>query len=456
MGETGDMTVSTAAGRSQRGHLLRILGVTFGIAIAVGNMIGAGILRAPAVIAGSVPDTAFIVGLWVLGGLHAALGINIVAELGTAVPQSGGPYLYAHRAFGDVAGLVVGWSSWLSKLAGIAATSIAFAEFLPLVWPQAAGYRIAVAMGLQLLLYATNVFGLREGRVVQETMSLIKTLMLFVFAGAAIAVAAPHEAASAGTSVAPAFGWVAIVGAYSLIKGAYSGWDAPVYFTEENEAPSRSIPRALGVGLLTAAVLYIGVNAALLYALGTKGVAATSLPFNAVLERVGGVTPGILFALGAMIAVASVTNAGIMTAPRLIFALARDRLLPGLFQSVNRGGSPDWALLLTAVASLALTATGSFAVVFGLIALTDTLAGILIDGSLFALRRREPDLPRPFRAVLYPWLPGLLLVVDVVLLVLFAGADWLGLSFAAGLSLVCIPFAMVARRTRRRAADTAA
>lgn len=443
------MTVSTA-GRPRRGHLLKILGVSFGIAVAVGNMIGAGILRAPAVIAGSVPDAAFIVGLWVLGGLHAALGINIIAELGTAVPQSGGPYLYAQRAFGDVAGLIVGWSGWISKLAGIAATSIAFAEFLPIVWPAAAGFKMAVATGIQLLLYATNVFGLREGRAVQEGTSLIKTLMLLAFAAAAIAVAAPHAAASiASASVAPDIGWVAIIGAYSLVKGAYSGYDAPVYFTEENETPSRNIPQALGIGLLLASALYIAVNAALLYALGTKGVAATSLPFNAVLERLGGTAPGMLFALGAMIAVAGVTNASIMSAPRILFALSRDKVLPDIFQSVNRRGSPDMAIMMTAICSLALAATGSFALVFGLIALLDTVGAVLIDGSLFVLRRREPDLPRPFRAVFYPWLPGLLLAIDLVLLVLFAGADWLGLAFAAGLSLVCIPFAMLARRARK-------
>jgi len=432
--------------RPRRGHLLRILGVTFGIAAAIGNMIGAGVLRAPAAIAGTVPDAALIVALWVLGGVHAALGINILAELGTAVPQSGGPYLYAHRAFGDVAGLVVGWSGFLSKLAGIAATSIAFAEFLPLIVPAAKPYTMEVAIAVQIVLYATNAFGLREGSVVQQISSYTKTLMLLVFIGAAIAVAAPVPQAPA--MGANAFGWVAIIGAYSLIKGAYSGYDAPVYFTEENHKPSASIPRALGIGLLLTAILYIGVNAALLYALGTKAVAATPLPFNTVLDRIGGPIPGLLFALGAMIAVAGVTNSGIMSAPRIIFALARDRLLPGVFQTVNKGGNPDAAMLLTAAGSLALAASGSFALVFGLIALMDTIGAVLIDGALFALRRKEPELKRPFRTIGYPLLPALLLAVDLVLLVLFAGADMTGLIFAIALALVCVPFAIVARRAK--------
>ena len=441
----------TAAGHRRRGHLLKILGVTFGVAVAVGNMIGSGILRAPAAIAGTVPDATLIIGLWLLGGLHVALSINVISELGTAVPQSGGPYLYAHRAFGDVAGLVVGWSGWISKLAGIASASIAAAEFLPILWPAASGHKLAVALGVQLLLYGANAFGLREGRAIQEASSLIKTLMLLAFVGATVAVAAPGHAlatASAGT----AFGWMAIIGAYSLIKGAYSGYDAPVYFTEENEAPSTSIPWALGVGLLTSFVLYIAVNTALIYALGVKGVAATPLPFGTILTRVGGTLTGLLFAAGAIITVAGVVNAGVMSAPRILLALARDRLLPGIFQSVNKGGSPDMAVLTTALCSLALAATGSFALVFGLIALMDTIGAVLIDAALFVLRRKEPGLPRPFRAIAYPILPGLLLAADLALLVLFAGADRVGLVFAVALFLASLVFAMAARRARSREA----
>lgn len=444
------MTGNTKA--RDRGHLLKILGVTFGIAVAVGNVIGSGILRAPASIAGTVPDTAWIIGLWIVGALHAALAINVIAELGTAVPQSGGPYLYAHRAFGDVAGLVVGWSIFLSKLGGAAAGSIAFAEFLPLIWPEAAGYKLEVAIGMQVALYGANISGLREGRVLQEGSSLIKAVLLLAFVGAAVAVAAPHADAGAAMS-GTSFGWVAVIGAYALIKGAYSGYEAPVYFTEENEQPASSIPSALAIGLAVTAFLYISVNGALLYALGPTGVAATPLPFSTVLDRIGGSWTGILFAIGALVSVVGVTNAIVMSAPRLLFALARDGLLPKNLCSVNRGGTPDRAMLMTAIFTIALAGTGSFTLVFGLIALMDTVSQVLIDGSLFMLRRREPDLPRPFRAYLYPWLPGFVMVVDVALLILFASNDLTGLGFAAGLCVVCVPLAVIARRAGRAGAQ---
>jgi APA family basic amino acid/polyamine antiporter len=98
-----------------------VLGLTFGVAISLGEMIVSGIMRTPSLIAADISNAALIMVLWVVGGLHAALGVNIYAELATAVPKAGGPYVYARRALGDSAGLLVGWSDWLSNIASIAA-----------------------------------------------------------------------------------------------------------------------------------------------------------------------------------------------------------------------------------------------------------------------------------------------------------------------------------------------
>jgi APA family basic amino acid/polyamine antiporter len=428
-----------------RHHLLKILGVSFGVAVAVGNTIGSGILRSPALIAGEVPGIALILGLWVLGGVQAALGANIIAELATALPKSGGPYVYAQRALGDVVGLIVGWTVWLSKLAGIAAASVSFAEFLPLLWPAAGAHKIAIAVALQAALYAANIMGLREGRVLQEVTSLIKATMLFVFIAVAVVFIAPAEPPSA-LAASPLWNWANAILAYQLIRGAYSGWDSPVYFSGENVSPSRSLPRALFYGIALTGALYIGVNAALLHALGQDGVAASPLPFMTVLHGFGGAIPSALFALTAMITVASCANANIMSAPRVLFALAEDGLLPKSLTNINAGGSPTVAFLMTAAGSLALAMSGTFTLVFGLIGTLDSLSGVLVDTAYFALRRREPDLTRPFRAVWHPLLPALVLFSDAVLLVLFALADYVGGAVALGLALLCIPFALLARR----------
>src|SRR5947199_2331710 len=183
--------VAVAIPAQPRHHLLKILGVTFGVAVAIGQIIGSGILRSPSVIAGQVPGVALIVGLWGLGAIQVSLAANLGAELGTAIPRTGGGYNYVRRAMGDVFGLVVGWTDALANMAGAAAASVSFAEFLPLLLPAAGAHKIAVALTLQVALYAANITGLREGRAVQELTSFIKAAMLLVFILAAVLFIAP-------------------------------------------------------------------------------------------------------------------------------------------------------------------------------------------------------------------------------------------------------------------------
>jgi APA family basic amino acid/polyamine antiporter len=445
--------LSIAAEEPRKNGLLHILGTGFGIAVGIGMMIGSGILRSPSSIAAGIPSAEWIIALWVMGAVHAALGANIYAELATAIPKAGGGYVYVHRALGDIGGLIVGWSNWLSDLAGIAAASASFASFLAQLWPQLADYDIALAVGMQLVLYGANVLGLREGRMLQQSTSLVKALLLLVFIIAAAAIAGEMPAAHVASATAPAIGWLALIGAYQLIRGAYAGWEAPVYFAEENAQPGKAIPRALGIGLLLTAVLYVGVNLALVAALGVAGTARSVLPFTTVLMHFGGSVPSVLFAFGAMITVASCANANMMSAPRILFALSRDGLLPRALTRVNAGGSPTIAFAMTAVGSIVLAATGSFETVFGLIGVLNSLAGILIGITIFVLRAREPDLARPFRAMGYPVFPALVLLADAALLVLFlwhqiSAGDLNGAIAAVALSLACIPFAVIARHTK--------
>lgn len=431
---------------------MRLLGVGFGIAIGVGEMIGAGILRSPSAIAGSLHNSGVIILLWSLGAFHAFLGANILGEMSTAIPLEGGQYVYARRAFGDIGGLIVGWTVYASHLAGIAATSVVFADFLAGLWPVASAHTIAVALGVQCLLYGLNATGLREGRLLQGATSLAKSLLLAAFVAAALWLGT-HGVARGVSSVPllPA-GFLAYVGAYQLIAGAYAGWAAPVIFAEENVAPARSLPRALFLGILVAGGLYVLINAALLFALGTAGTAASNLPFVTALDRVAGSWASLVFVIGAMVTVTSCANANIMVAPRILFALSRDRLLPTGFQAVNDGGSPYLGFMMTALISLALAATGGFRLVFGLIGTLNSGSGLITDLAWFALRKREPDLPRPFRAILAPWFPALLVLIDGSLLLLFAANDRLGGIVAAALCLLCVPLALIARRARLRAA----
>jgi APA family basic amino acid/polyamine antiporter len=447
----------TAAASEPRRGLLRILGVGFGVAVSMGAAIGAGILRAPATIAAAVPYAAVILGLWVLGGLQAMLSANIYAELSAAVPKSGGQNVLAQRIYGDLGRLVVGWAEWITCVAAVAATSVSFADFMPLILPAAAAHKGAVAAGLQIAIYAVNLLGLREGRAIQAVTSAVKAGMLLLFAVAAflISIGSRHgvpAASAASASTAVIWTWGGFILAYKLVAGAYSGWITPIIFAGENISPGRSIPRALFLGIGLTAVLYIAANAGLLFALGTDGIRASPLPFTDVISRIGGTAPAVLFAVTAAIAVASCSNANAMSSSRVLYALAEDGILPRSLRAVNAGGSPTLAFLMSGVVSLVLAATGRFALVFGLVATLNIANAVLIELGFFILRRREPELARPYRARGYPWLPALALAMDAGILCFIASADHEGILVAIGLTLLCIPFAMVAR-ARRLAAN---
>jgi APA family basic amino acid/polyamine antiporter len=336
--------------------------------------------------------------------------------------------------------------------AGTAAGSIAFADFLTLLAPHSAPFKPMIAIALQVTLYAANIIGLRSGRALQETTSLIKVIMLIAFIAAAAPLvfgasfARPATAAAGGAAT---ISWTGVILAYGMVLGAYAGWSYPAYFGEETEQPARNIPRAVLLGLVMIATFYILINVALLHVLGVHELARSVLPFMEVLARAGGFVPGVLFALGAMLTVMSSTNGQMMPCARVIHALARDGLLPARIQRVNGGGSPDLAYLLSALATIPLAATGSFVIVFGLIAIANGISGVIINLSLLRLRMLEPDLERPFRAWGYPWLPLLLLVIDATLFVLFSRSNGWGVLFVIGLAAVCVPYALCARRLHR-------
>src|SRR5918993_683194 len=146
-----------------KGHLLRVLGVGFGLAVIIGNTIGAGIFRTPGTIAAQLPEPSLFLLIWLAGGLYAFLGAISLAELGTMLPRSGGQYVFSRYALGEYAGFVVGWSDWLSTCGTIAAVAIVIGEFAGVVWAAAAGLTVPIAAGVTCLFAVLQWRGIREG-----------------------------------------------------------------------------------------------------------------------------------------------------------------------------------------------------------------------------------------------------------------------------------------------------
>lgn len=422
------------------GHLLRVLGLAFGIAIGVGTMIGGGILRTPGPVADRLMEPWLILLFWAIAGLHSLLGANVIAEISTAVPKAGGLYVPTRRAFGDFAGLLVGWSDWLVGAAAAAALALVFAEFAALLAPALSPYTSSIAAAVLVVLAGLNWLGVREGSVVQKAGSLMKCLLLLLVVGTIFLFVPAAPVTS--TEVAAGGGAVTVAGvivAYQLIYGVFSGWTAPVFFVEEDENALRNIPRAMMLSILAVTFVYLLINAALLYALPIEALQTAELPIAQAMQAIFGGASGQLIAAMALVIVASCLNGVIMVIPRTLYGLGRDGLFVSAATRVNKGGTPDVALGISATLAVLLTLTGTYETVFLLMGALIVFTMIISEVSLFGLRIKEPGLARPYRAKGYPALPILLLLIDLSLFGAVVWADPASGLFMLLLVLVSVP-----------------
>src|SRR3954471_1611456 len=160
---TVEKSVAEAVRVEGRGHLLRVLGVVFGMAVTIGITIGMGILRTPGDVAAQLPTPLLFIGAWLLGGLYALLGAVSVAELGTMIPRSGGFYVFARRALGEYPGFIVGWSDWLSTCGTVAVVAVVLGEYAGRLFPSLDGHSAAVACAVTLAFAVLQWRGVRWG-----------------------------------------------------------------------------------------------------------------------------------------------------------------------------------------------------------------------------------------------------------------------------------------------------
>ncbi|HYI43772.1 MAG TPA: APC family permease [Sphingomicrobium sp.] len=437
---------------AQAGRLLRVLGLTFGIAIGVGTMIGGGILRTPGSVADRLVEPWLILLFWLLAGLHALLGANVVAEISTAVPKAGGLYVPTRRAFGDFAGLLVGWTDWLVNAAAAAALALVFADFAALIQPSWSPYASQIAAAVLLVLVGLNWLGVREGSFVQKAGSLAKFLLLL--AGVAtifvLVPAAPDR--GAGVTGGAAITLAGAIVAYQLIYGVFSGWPAPVFFVEEDENALLNIPRAMMLSIAAVTFVYLLINAVLLYALPIDSLRSADLPLATAMHAIFGGASGHLVAMVALVIVASCLNGVVMVLPRILYGLGRDGLFIASATRVNAGGTPDLALGISAALAVGLVLTGTFESVFLLMGALVVFAMIISEASLFALRINEPALARPYRAKGYPLLPILLMLIDVSLLGAVVWADPASGGYMALLIVLSVPIHLWLQRQKTKAA----
>jgi basic amino acid/polyamine antiporter, APA family len=398
--------ISTRPSLRPQGRLLRILGVGFGIAVIVGGAIGSGILRTPGLVAAQLGSPRLIMAVWLAGGIYAFCCTLSVIELATMLPLAGGWYVYSRRAFGEYAGFLVGCIDWIAQSAAIAYLAVAFADFAAELQPSMHAYVKLTSVASVVVLALLNWLGLRAGSRIQELTSLIKALALIAFVVACFAIS-PHgvsDGSLPASLAAPRGGLlVAMLLACQAVIVTYDGWYFAIYFAEEDNDPATNLPRSSMVGVLVCVAVYALLNMALLHVLPMNKLAGSQIPgADAAMAVFGGRGQQFILVL-AMVTVLSALNATVLLSCRILFGMGREGWFPRWVAAVNSGGTPSTALLLVSVASIVLILSGGYEKLIAVSAFLVVVLYLSGFGALFALRIREPDLPRPFKAWGYPW-----------------------------------------------------
>jgi APA family basic amino acid/polyamine antiporter len=430
---------------ASRGRLLAVLGVTFGLAVTIGNAVGAGILRTPGTIAAQLPTIALFFAVWVIGGLYALLGANALAELGTLVPKSGGQYVFVRHGLGDYAGFVVGWSDWISTCGTTAAVAIVIGESVVTLFPEARAYQL-VALVVIVALTLVQWLGVRAGGVAQNVTSVVKGLVLLLFVAACFkygtrvpwsaALEAEHE-----TSLLVAF-----ILALQAVIYTYDGWSAVIYFSEEVRDPGRDIPRSMFGGVGSIIVLYLLINLAFLCVVPLATIGGSNLAAGVVAERIFGTHGYTVVRIVTILILLSAVSSNVLMAPRVLFAMSRDRLFWRGAAEVNKGGTPDVALLISSLLAAAFIITGTFETVIAKLSFFFVANYTLSFITLFVLRRREPDKPRPFRAWGHPYTTAIAVIASVAFLIGASLSDPRSTLHSLAILLLSLPVFWFVRR----------
>jgi APA family basic amino acid/polyamine antiporter len=397
--------------------LLAVLGVLFGLSVTIGNTIGSGILRNPGLVAQLLPTSWLFIGVWVIGALYAALGANALAELATMMPESGGYTVFLRRSMGPYAGFVIGWSDWLSTCSSAALAAIVIGEYVTILFAISKGLTALIASAVIAAFTLIQWRGVSAGSLTQNLTAIAKTIAFVILVGACFILGRGFVGNSGSMHPPSGFPFlVAFVLAMQAVIFTYDGYNGIVYFSGELRNPARDIPRSIFGGVVSVAVIYLLVNIGFLYVLPIDKMAGQPLVAATAANEIFGTKGDTVIRVLTIVSLLSAVNAYQLMTSRVLHRLSVFGFVPGA-SYVNRGGTPVVALFLSAVVVVALVTTGTFEVVLAVTAFLFVAQYALIFASVFILRRREPNAPRPFRAKGHPWTTGLVLVVSLGFLV---------------------------------------
>ncbi len=426
--------------RADRPAPRSVLHTRDGVVLVVGLVLGAGIFRAPQLVAAGSSSATMFLTLWVVGGLVSLLGALCYAELAAAYPNAGGEYHFLSRAFGRQAGFLCAWSRMtVIQTGSIALLSFLVGDYVATLLgggEPGAGVSAIVAASVVVALTLVNVAGLRQSGGLQYTLTALEVggLLAVIIAGLIIAAPAPAPIAAPGASS----GGSALAMVFVLLT--FGGWSEASDISAELRDRRRGAVHTFAWGLGIITVLYLLANAAYLRGLGLGGVADSSAVAADLMQRTVGGWGAAAVSFAVMVAALSSANATMITGARSNYALGRDVPLFGFLGDWHEDRhTPRSAFLLQGLIALLLVGFGALARsgFEAMVAYTAPVFWLILLGtgaSLIALRRRDPAAERPFRVPLYPLTP--LLFCAIAGYMLYSSVAYAGRGALLGLAVM--------------------
>ena len=378
----------------------------------VSNVVGSGIFTTTGFMARDLGDPKLILAIWFFGALLALTGALSYSELGTALPVAGGEYAYLRRAYGPLVGFLSGWTSFtVGFSAAIAAGAMSFAAYLAQILPFHSGngpLSTGVAMALVWVVTGFHLAGVGAGGFLQRLLTTLNIgAILLLFVGVLMVAKGNWAHLSLSTpDITPSFG--AMMVSMIFVTYAYSGWNAAAYVAGEIVDPGHTIPRAMIGGTLFVGLLYLAVNGIYLYALPITELGQPPvLPVaNKVATALLGPAGSFLVTILLCLSIAGAVSAMVWTGPRVYYAMACDGVIPAYFsKTAGLNGTPLNAIVLQSLWASVLILSGTFERLVIYSGCVLAIFSALAVASVMVLRRRNPELARPYRVPLYPLIP---------------------------------------------------
>jgi basic amino acid/polyamine antiporter, APA family len=366
----------------------RPISLVHATAMVVGIIIGASIFVQPSEINRHVPSVAGVLSVWIVAGIVTLFGALVCAELSSAMPRTGGVYVFLKETLSPACGFLWGWAMFWSAHSGIiAASSVIFARYVAFFVPLSdTGIRAVAITGI-LLLSFVNYLGVRQGSRLQTVITVTKVAIVVLLLGMVLLFG--HGAAATPAAALPRAGFSDFILGVSAALFAFGGWHMVTYTAGETRDPRRTIPKALIIGSLTVTACYVALNAAYLYLLPLDQVVRSTRVAADAAQAMAGARAAAGISALVILSATGVLNGVILAGPRTYFAMAEEGLAFRWLAAVHpTRQTPHRAILLQAVWSCVLVATGTYRELFTRVIYTEWLFFALMGIGLFRLRRR--------------------------------------------------------------------